>query len=123
MIRNQEIVSFAALNHTIKDNQELASLIYNIPTANDGEQHKDNNIIKYLESNKDRILAFTEKNYDNLTEALTNNVVGSAATTSLSNLTLSLRQASTFFSLSYQIDTSKIEESEIYPNNKGDTAD
>jgi hypothetical protein len=68
-------------------------------------------------------LAFTEKNYDNLTEALTNNVVGSAATTSLSNLTLSLRQASTFFSLSYQIDTSKIEESEIYPNNKGDTAD
>jgi hypothetical protein len=56
----------------------MVKLIQNIPTANYGEQHKDNdnnNFIKYLESNKDRILALTEKNYENLTEALTDNLV------------------------------------------------
>ena len=68
-------------------------------------------------------MALTEKNYENLTEALTDNVVGSAVTASLSNPALLLRQPSTFFSLSYQIDTSNTEESENFHNNKGDIAD
>jgi hypothetical protein len=54
---NKELISisFAALIQTLKDDPELVKLIQNIPNANDGEQHKDdnNNITKYLESNKD----------------------------------------------------------------------
>lgn len=39
---------------------------------NNGEQYKDNNnIVKYLESNKDSILGLAEKNYENLVEVLT----------------------------------------------------
>ena len=47
------------LIQTLKNDPEMAKLIYNIPTTNDGEQHKDdnnNNITKYLELKKDKIL-------------------------------------------------------------------
>jgi hypothetical protein len=44
----------------------MINIIYKILTANDGEQHKDNNnnynAIKYLESNKDNLLDLAEKN-------------------------------------------------------------
>jgi hypothetical protein len=64
----------------------------------------------------------TEKHYENFIEVLTNNIIATAA--SLSNPTLSLPQSSSIFlSLSNQSDISKIEESEIYHNSKGDIAD
>jgi hypothetical protein len=58
-----------------------------MPSANDGEQHKDNNnnnnnITMYLESNKDSILGLAEKNYEKLVEALTNNAISSADSSS-----------------------------------------
>jgi len=58
----------------------MVNLIHNIPSANDGEQYKENNnIIKYLKSNKDSLLDLAEKNYENLVETLTNDAVNSAA--------------------------------------------
>jgi DNA-binding CsgD family transcriptional regulator len=79
-------ISFVALIQTIKADPQMVNLIQNIPSANDGEQHKDNNsITKYLEFNKDRILTLTEKNYENLVEALTNNAINTA-TSSLCKL-------------------------------------
>jgi transposase len=116
-------ISFVALIQTIKADPEMVKLIHNIPSANDGEQHKDdnNNITKYLEFNKDSILYLTEKNYENLVEALTNNAINTAAP---SNPTLSLPQSSsTFANLSNQSDAYRIEESEIYDDSKGDIAD
>jgi hypothetical protein len=116
-------ISFVALIQTIKADPEMVKLIHNIPSANDGEQHKDdnNNITKYLEFNKDSILYLTEKNYKNLVEALTNNAINTAAP---SNPTLSLPQSSsTFANLSNQSDAYRIEESEIYDDSKGDIAD
>jgi hypothetical protein len=103
----------------------MVKLIQNMPGANDrkNKDNNNNNITKYLEANIDSLLVLSEKNYENLVEALADNVVGSAATASLSNPTLSLRQPSTFFSLSYQIDTSKTEESENFHNSKGDIAE
>ena len=56
----------------------MVKLIQNMPSVNDGEQHKDdnnNNITKYLESNRDSILGLAKKNYENLVEALTNNTI------------------------------------------------
>jgi hypothetical protein len=55
----------------------MVKLIYNILTANNGEQHKDdnNNITKYLELKKDSLLDLAEKIYENLVEALINNAV------------------------------------------------
>ena len=43
--------AFAALIQTLKTDPEMVKLIYNILTANNGEQHKDDNknITKYLE--------------------------------------------------------------------------
>jgi hypothetical protein len=55
-------VSFTALMQTLKANSQLANLIYSISAANYVEQHKDNNVSKYLESNKDRITDLAEKN-------------------------------------------------------------
>ena len=74
-------ISFVALIQTLKDNPEIVELIQNIPSANDSEQHKgnENNITKYLELNKDRILNLGEKNYQNLVEALTNNAIDTAS--------------------------------------------
>jgi hypothetical protein len=87
-------ISFAALIQTLKADPQMVKLIQNIPSANDG-MHNDNsnNITKYLESNKDRILDFTEKNYENLVEVLTDNAI---ATTSY-NPTLLLPQSSSMF--------------------------
>ena len=118
----------AAIIQTLKaDPLEMDNLIYNIsPTTNDDKQHKDkhkdnsNNIIKYLEFNKNSLLDLAEKNYENLIEALTNN----AMTPSSSDPTLSLPQSSsTFPTPSNQSDTYRIEYSERYHNNsRGDIA-
>jgi hypothetical protein len=63
----------------------MVKLIQNMPSVNDGEQHKDNNnIVKYLESNKDSILGLAEKNYENLVEALTNSAISNTAASSSS---------------------------------------
>jgi len=113
-------ISFAAIIQTLKADPEMIKLIQNIPSANDGEQHKenDNSITQYLESNKDSILDLAEKNYENLVEALINNAVDN---TSL-NPTLS-SSSSTFPSSFDQSDIYRREESEIYPNSKGNIAD
>lgn len=98
----------------------MVKLIQNIFTANDGEQNKDNNIAKYLESNKDNILDLTEKHYENIVHALTN----SAMTPSSSNPTLSsLQSPSIFASPLNQSDVYRIEELETYDDSKGDIAD
>jgi hypothetical protein len=80
--------AFAALILTLKADPQMAKLIRNIPGANNGEQYKDNNITKYLEANKDTLLDLAENNYENLVQALTNNAIGTAA--SSFNPTLSL---------------------------------
>ena len=118
-------VSFAALIQTLKNDPQMVKLIHNIPSANNGEQYKDNNdnLTNYLESNKDSLLELTEKNYENLVEALTNDSI-SNATTSSSNPTLSLAQSSSTFSNPYnQCDTCRIQEAETYHNSKGDIAE
>ena len=94
-------VSFVALIQTIKADPQMVNLIQNMTTTNDREHNKDNNnnITKYLESNKDRILDLAEKHYENLVKALTNNAIDDAATAASSysfNPTLSLPQSSTF---------------------------
>ena len=88
-------VSFVALIQTLKDDPQMAKLIQNIASTNDGEQHddKNNNITQYFESNKDSLLDFTEKNYENLVEAFTKNAIATAS----SNPTLSLPQSSSTF--------------------------
>ena len=63
-----------------------------------------------LKSNKDRIIGLSEKNYENLVEALINNAINNA-TAACSNPTLSLPQSSsTFPNLSDQSNTYRIEE-------------
>jgi hypothetical protein len=94
----------------------MANLIYNIPTTNDGEQHKDdnnNNAIKYLEVNKNSLSDLAEKHYENLVEALTNNAVDNTSP----NPTLS---SSTFPSSFDQSDIYRREESETYHNDNDD---
>ncbi len=57
-------VSFTALLQTLKSDPQMVNLIYSIVTANDGEQPKDNNndnVIKYLESNKEYLFGFSRK--------------------------------------------------------------
>ncbi|HEX5893184.1 MAG TPA: hypothetical protein VFY41_10005 [Nitrososphaeraceae archaeon] len=99
-------ISFAAVIQTLKADPEMVKLIQNIPSANDGKQHEDsndnNNITKYLESNKDRMLDLAGKQYENLLEALTNDYITNAS----SNTTLSSPQSSspTFPNLSDQND-------------------
>ena len=66
----------------MKHDSEMANLNYNIPTTNDGEQHKDdnnNNALKYLEVNKNSLSDLAEKHYENLVEALTNNAVANTS--------------------------------------------
>jgi hypothetical protein len=117
--------SFAALIQTLKIAAEMVKLIQNIPSANDGEQDKDNNITQYFESNKDSILYLTEKHYENLVEALTHDVINRAADSSSSpNLTLSLPQSSsTFPGPSNKIAIYRIEEPKNYHNSKYDISD
>jgi len=63
-----------------------------------------------------------EKNYENLVEALTNNAISTVA--SSSNPASSLPQSSLIFpNLSDQSGTYRIEESESFPNSKGNIAD
>jgi predicted DNA-binding protein YlxM (UPF0122 family) len=115
-------VSFAALIQTLKADPEMIKIIYNIPTGNDAEQHKDNNnnITKYLEFNKDSILDLAEKSYENIIEVFTNNAIDNA----FSNPILSSPSSSLTFSNPFnQSDTHRIEESEIYHNSEGDIAD
>ena len=70
-------MSFAALIQTLKSDPELVNVIHKIPTMNDSEQRKDNdiNITKYLEFNKDNLLDLAKKNYEDLVEVLTNNAM------------------------------------------------
>jgi hypothetical protein len=84
----------------------MANLIYNIPTTNDGEQHKDdnNNIKKYLEFNKDSVSDLAQKNYEKLVEALTNDSNSKPATSS-SNPSLSQPQSSSTFPMLFFIYT------------------
>jgi hypothetical protein len=119
-------VAFAALIQTIKADPQMVKLIQNMTNPNDGEQYRgnNNNIVQYLESNKDRLLYLTEKHYENLVDALTNNAISSAAIT-FSNPTLSMPQSSsTYPGPSNKIATYRIEEPEIYDDNsKGDIVD
>jgi hypothetical protein len=79
----------------------MVKLIQNIFTANDGEQNKDNNITKYIESNKDSLLDLAENYYENFVEDLTNDSIANAS----SNATLSSpRSSSTLPNLSNQND-------------------
>src|SRR5215208_1263810 len=119
-------ISLVALTQTLKDDPQMVKLIYNIPGVIDGEQHKDNNnnITKYLELNKDRILNLGEKNYENLVEALTNDFISSVATSCASNPALSLpSSSSTLPSPLNQSDSYRIEKSESFHDDKGDIAD
>jgi hypothetical protein len=117
-------ISFVALIQTIKADPQMVKLILNMPSANDGEQYKDNNnnIANYLDANKDSLLNLAEKNYENLVEALTNNVMHTAANSSY-NPTLSLPQSSTFTSSFDQSDIYRTEKSQDFHNSKGDIAD
>ena len=81
-------ISFATLFQTLKSDPELVKLIYNMPAANTGYKDNSNNITKYIGGNKHVILGLTEKQYENLVEALTNNVIDTV--TSSSNPTLLL---------------------------------
>jgi hypothetical protein len=64
----------------------------------------------------------TEKNYENLVEALTTNGIDTVSASS--NPILSLPQSSfTFQDVSDQNDTYRIEESESFDNSKGDIAE
>ena len=59
----------------------MIDIIYKILTANDTEQHEDDNndnVTKYLEYSKDSLVDLAEKNYENLVEALTNNAIDNA---------------------------------------------
>jgi hypothetical protein len=78
---------------------------------------------QYFESNKDRILNLGEKNYENIVEALTANVIDIAAYASSSspNPTSSLPQSSSTFPVpSNKIATYRIKGPESYNNSKGD---
>jgi hypothetical protein len=117
-------VAFTALIQTLKNDPAMVNLVYSISSTYDGEHHKDdnsNNVTKYLESNKDNLLDLTEKQYENLTEVLTNNAIDTAAAF---NSASSLPQSSsTFPKISNQSDSYRIEEEEIYHNSEGDITD
>jgi hypothetical protein len=111
---NRILVStaFAVMIQTLKDNPQMVKIIQNIPSANDGEQHKDNNdinITQYFESNRDRIMKLGEKNYENLVEALTNNAIDTVSTCSISSV---LEPSSTFLGPCPQTYIHRVEESE-----------
>jgi hypothetical protein len=115
--------AFAAIIQTLQNDPEIIKAIYNISTANNGEQYKhtnNDNIIRCLEFNKHTLLDLAEKQYENLVEVLTNNAIN-AVCASL-NPTLSLTSSSIFPKLSNQSDKYRIEQSESFRNSKGDIA-
>jgi predicted DNA-binding protein YlxM (UPF0122 family) len=118
-------VCFTALIQTLKTDPKIVDLIYNMPTDNDGKQHEDNNIVKYLESNKDRIMDLSKKNYENLIEVLTNNVISTAAgaASSSSNPPPSLPSSSALLGPYNKSDTYITEKEEMFHDSKGDIAD
>ena len=103
----------------------MVNLIYNMsatPHISRHDNKNDNNITKCLELNKVRILDLSEKNYENVVEALTNNAMDTAANSS-SIPTLSLPESSSTFVGPYnQNDTYRKEETKIHHNSKGDIA-
>jgi hypothetical protein len=116
-------LSFAALIQTLKADSQMIKLIQSIPCANDDEQHKDDiNFTKYFETNKASLLDLAEKNYENLVEALTNNVINTAASSS-SNPPPSLPSSSAFLGPYNKSDTYKTEKEEMFHHSKGDIAD
>jgi hypothetical protein len=120
------LISFATVIQTLKADPQMINIIYQILTANDREQHKDNsndNVTKYLESNKDNILYLGERYYENIVDVFTNNVINTG--TASSNPTLLLPQSSSIFNLGpyNQTDRCRIEESESFHNSKGDIAE
>jgi hypothetical protein len=114
-------ISFVALIQTIKADPQMIKLIQNMPSANDHDNKDNNNIIKYLESNKDNILNLAEKHYENLVESLTNNAIDTTA--SSFSPTSSLQQSFTFAKPSNQNDAYRMEESKSFHHSKGDIAD
>jgi cell division septum initiation protein DivIVA len=115
--------AFAAIIQTLKTNLQMVNLIYSISSANNGEQY-NNSITKYLESNKDNLLDLAEKNYENLVEALTNDVINNAMTSSsnpASPLSSSFSSASS--NLFNQSDIYRIEKSESFHHSKGNIDD
>jgi hypothetical protein len=120
-------ISFVALIQTSKADPQMVNLILNIPSANDGEQYKDddnnNNITKYLKLNKDRILNLGEKYYENLVEASTNNAINAGVSSSSPNPTSLLSLSSTSIGPYNRPDTYRIEDSNNYHNSKGDIAE
>jgi hypothetical protein len=121
-------ISFVALIQTLKDDPEMIKAIYNISIVNDDEQYKDNknnnnNIANYFKANKHTLVDLAEKNYEKLVEALTNNTINAAASSSSNSILSSPRSPSIFSSPYNQSDIYRIEESEIYDNSKGDIAD
>ena len=125
LAENRKIISIAyiAIIQTLKDDPELVNLIHNMPISkvNRHDDNNNNNISKYLESNKDRIMDLAKKNYENLVEALTNNSIDTVACSS--NSTLPLHSSAAFSRPSNQSDPDRIKEPEIYHNSKGDIAD
>jgi hypothetical protein len=124
---NKIVIStaFAALVQTLQNDPNMIKAIYNISIANNDKDNKNNSITNYLELNKDRILNLGEKNYENLVEALTNNVINTAAVAASSNPELSLPSSSSsmFLGQSNQDGTYRIEESESFHHSNEDIAD
>jgi hypothetical protein len=115
-------ISFTALIQTLKADPQMVKLIQDIPRANDGEQHKDNdNITNYLEANKDKILDLDEKYYENLIEAFTKNAINDAC--ALHNPILSSLPANPSSQANQSDNTYRKEKSEIHHNSKGDSDD
>jgi hypothetical protein len=126
LANNKELisVSFAAIIQTLRTDPQMANLIHNMRATPDSRGHdnnNDNNIIKYLELNKTRILNLANKNYENLVEVFTNNAISNIANASSFNPTLSLTSSSSAFPNPFnQSDTHRIEESGSFHNSKGE---
>jgi hypothetical protein len=62
----------------------MVRLVQNMPSANNGEQYKDNNnnITKYLEFNKDSLIDLAKKKYENIVEVLAYNIINSTVASS-----------------------------------------